>query len=259
MRRALESPNDPGSLLAAGQAHLSEFTLTMRKNRPSASCRIPETWDEFVSFHGPELRSNSQFELSFVATVLRNVRNIKPKDVAIQYKFVDCRGKSRYIDFVITVGVNPKIAIEVDGYDKRGFGEMNRDDFNDFTFRQNEISTRLGLHVLRFANGEFLNRPSDAIRQIEELVEKVWIELRPGVFARGIGKLAGGIGGALSSSVENAAIAFRSEREIQKLRLDQEFQKDIARAERRIAILKGEIVEKSVQEQIQDLINNARK
>jgi very-short-patch-repair endonuclease len=230
------------------------------RNIPKLSqAKVPESWEEFLVLYGPTLRANTKFEYEFVLNVLSKVGNIKPQDVEVQYKFVDRREKRRFIDFVISVGVKPKIAIEVDGYDKRGYGEMSRDDFNDFTFRQNEISTQLGFHVLRFANGEFLNHPSDAIRQIEESVEKVWQELRPGVFARGLGGLFGGIRAAVSSATENAAIAFHSEREIQSIRQDRRLQEAAERAARRIAAITGDVDESSIQEKVKELLRVAGK
>lgn len=57
----------------------------------------------------------------FAQTVLAQVQGLNLNTVTAQYHFQDLDGKNRYCDFVIQEG-SIRIAIEVDGYDKRNTG-----------------------------------------------------------------------------------------------------------------------------------------
>ncbi|MBU0753272.1 MAG: hypothetical protein KJ787_10740 [Gammaproteobacteria bacterium] len=161
--------------------------------------RKPETWGDFEEIYGYSLRANSEYEYLFFMNVLSKASSINPCDVIFQYPFTDSRGKQRFIDFVVVVGVNPKVAIEVDGYDKSGSGGfMSRSEWNDFTYRQNEIALK-GLTLLRFANGEFMANPLAAIDQIEGAI---------GLARRGLPKLslASGLAATASAISHHASL-----------------------------------------------------
>lgn len=98
------------------------------------------------------LLKDSRFEQRFVQDVLTRVPDLDFSAVAAQYQFTDDRGRPRRCDFVIREGTGVRIAIEVDGYDKRGTGTgMSRGDFLDWQRRQASLVAQ-GWRVIRFAN-----------------------------------------------------------------------------------------------------------
>jgi very-short-patch-repair endonuclease len=123
--------------------------------------------DDWLKIH--KANFGSSFEQMFVINVLTKVNDIDLNTVTTQYQFKDLDGKNRYCDFVIQEG-SIKIAIEIDGYDKRNTGQgMSHDDFVDWQRRQAAL-TAYGWHVLRFANRDVSNEPSRCIRYIELLL-----------------------------------------------------------------------------------------
>lgn len=156
------------------------------------------TWERFDALHGAMLRESSKFEYLFFKTVLCQVPNLRPEAVVPQFQIKDSRGRSRYIDFVVKFGPKPRLALEVDGYDKTGSGGfMSRAAWDDFNYRQNEVVLH-GMTLLRFSNMEFSHRPLDAIKQIENAVNALTIDITGNLLANGalgvfsfIGKQAG--------------------------------------------------------------------
>ncbi|ART83572.1 hypothetical protein CBP31_13805 [Oceanisphaera profunda] len=116
-----------------------------------------------------EANFGSPFEKIFAIKVLAKTNVIDLSAVSTQYHFKDLDGKNRYCDFVIQEG-SIKIAIEIDGYDKRNTGQgMSHDDFIDWQRRQAAL-TAYGWHVLRFANRDVDNEPERCKRYIELLL-----------------------------------------------------------------------------------------
>ena len=68
------------------------------------------------------LLADSRFEELFVRNVLTRVQELDFRALSAQYRFTDIGGRTRYCDFVLQEGEGVRIAIEVDGYDKRGTG-----------------------------------------------------------------------------------------------------------------------------------------
>ncbi|MEN1960069.1 hypothetical protein WCE41_07000 [Luteimonas sp. MJ246] len=105
----------------------------------------------WLACNGHHLK-DSLYEEMFVQNVLTRVRELDFRALSAQYRFMDDDGRTRYCDFVIQEGEGVRIAIEVDGYDKRGTGHgMSRSDFLDWQRRQASLVAQ-GWRVIRFAN-----------------------------------------------------------------------------------------------------------
>ncbi|WP_141440129.1 endonuclease domain-containing protein [Vreelandella titanicae] len=114
----------------------------------------------------------SQFEHLFFENVLSNIPGLDFACLQTQMPFLDDEGKQRYCDFAIQEGLEVRIAIEVDGYDKRGTGEgMTHAEFIDWQRRQ-AVLTSQGWHVLRFANSDVYNEPTRCCNNIHFLLAK---------------------------------------------------------------------------------------
>lgn len=108
--------------------------------------------------HNGHLLKDSPFEKLFVRNVLTGVQELDFRALSAQYRFTDDSGRTRYCDFVIQEGEGVRIAIEVDGYDKRGTGTgMSRSDFVDWQRRQASLVAQ-GWRVIRFANVDVRDR-----------------------------------------------------------------------------------------------------
>ena len=113
---------------------------------------------------------DSPFELMFVEKVLAFVEDLELSTVQAQYEFYDLDGQRRFCDFVLKEG-NIRIAIEIDGYDKRNTGQgMTHEDFIDWQRRQAALTAE-GWHVLRFANRDVRDNPERCRRYIELLLQ----------------------------------------------------------------------------------------
>lgn len=116
---------------------------------------------------------DSQFEHIFFDTVLIRIPGLDFSNLQAQMPFRDDDGKQRYCDFAIREGTEVRIAIEVDGYDKRGTGQgMSHDDFIDWQRRQAALTAQ-GWHVLRFANRDVCNEAGRCIRNVKSLLESL--------------------------------------------------------------------------------------
>lgn len=115
----------------------------------------------------------SDFELFFVENVLPAIRGLDYSCLFAQYPFLDSDGRQRYCDFAIIESDNVRVAIEVDGYDKRGTGTgMSHADFIDWQRRQASLAAQ-GWHVLRFANKDVRDHPSRCAEPINALLDKL--------------------------------------------------------------------------------------
>lgn len=113
---------------------------------------------------------DSQFEHIFFESVLMHVSGLSFAHLQTQMPFKDDDGKQRYCDFAISEGEGVRIAIEVDGYDKRGTGTgMSHDDFIDWQRRQAALTAQ-GWHVLRFANRDVCNEGLRCSKNIQSLL-----------------------------------------------------------------------------------------
>ena len=123
--------------------------------------------DSWMKVH--KTNFGSSFEQLFAVKVLAKVNELDLNTVSTQHQFKDLDGKNRYCDFAIQEG-SIKIAIEIDGYDKRNTGQgMSYDDFVDWQRRQAAL-TACGWYVLRFANRDVSNEPTRCKHYIELLL-----------------------------------------------------------------------------------------
>lgn len=115
----------------------------------------------------------SQFEHLFFENVLSNLPGLDFACLQTQMPFHDDEGKQRYCDFAIQEGSEVRIAIEIDGYDKRGTGEgMTHTEFIDWQRRQAALTAQ-GWHVLRFANRDVCNEPARCRNNIHSLLVRL--------------------------------------------------------------------------------------
>lgn len=116
---------------------------------------------------------DSEFEHIFFKNVLMSVSNLDFNHLKAQMPFLDDDGRQRYCDFAICEDENVRVAIEVDGYDKRGTGEgMSHDDFVAWQRRQAALTAQ-GWHVLRFANRDVKNEPQRCCDNINSMLARL--------------------------------------------------------------------------------------
>lgn len=101
------------------------------------------------------------------------VEGLQCDQVKAQHHFVDSDGKNRYCDFIIVESDVVRVAIEIDGYDKRGSGTgMSHEDFLDWQRRQASLASQ-GWHVLRFANVDVRDAPRRCAEHISQLLTRL--------------------------------------------------------------------------------------
>ena len=101
------------------------------------------TLEEFLRRHGQALNKNSPYERLFAEQVLGKLSGLDFASIQTQTPFVDSEGKDRRIDFTVQEGEHVRLALEVDGYDKRQRGSgMTRGEFRDWLQREQEIVRR---------------------------------------------------------------------------------------------------------------------
>jgi hypothetical protein len=116
---------------------------------------------------------DSEYEALFAKKVLPLVDGLKWETVTAQYPFVDSDGRNRYCDFTIIESQSVRVAIEIDGYDKRGTGSgMTHSEFLDWQRRQASLASR-GWHVLRFANRDVRDEPRMCAKHITNLLRRL--------------------------------------------------------------------------------------
>lgn len=113
-----------------------------------------------------------EFEILFAETVLPLVPELSFDAISVQYPFKDRDNKQRYCDFVIHENNAVRIAIEIDGYDKRGTGTgMSHAEFIDWQRRQAALTSQ-GWYVLRFANLDVRDDPARCAEHISLLLKR---------------------------------------------------------------------------------------
>ena len=119
------------------------------------------------------LLADSPYEVLFVTNVLSRLPELDVTALRAQLPFVDDGGRSRYCDFVIQEGTGVRIAIEVDGFDKRGTGQgMTKWEFVDWQRRQASL-VALGWRVIRFANTDVRDEPGRCAELLGLLLREV--------------------------------------------------------------------------------------
>ncbi|MCO8164976.1 DUF559 domain-containing protein [Pseudomonas sp. 21LCFQ010] len=119
-----------------------------------------------------EAAFGGQFEQLFAHSVLPLVPGIDFSTINVQFPFKDSNGKPRFCDFVIEEDGDVRIAIEVDGYDKRGTGSgMSHAEFVDWQRRQSSLTSQ-GWFVLRFANRDVRDQPGRCAEHIGLLLKR---------------------------------------------------------------------------------------
>lgn len=114
----------------------------------------------------------SPYEKLFVVKVLTPIHDLDLSTIQAQFSFKDADGKQRYCDFALMEGSDVRIAIEVDGYDKRGTGTgMTRQEFLDWQRRQAALTAQ-GWFVLRFANTDVRDEPHRCREHLELLLRR---------------------------------------------------------------------------------------
>lgn len=115
----------------------------------------------------------SEYEILFAERVLPLVEGLRCDQVTAQHHFVDSDGKNRYCDFIIVESDLVRVAIEIDGYDKRGTGTgMSYEDFLDWQRCQASLAAQ-GWHVLRFANRDVRDAPRRCAEHISQLLGRL--------------------------------------------------------------------------------------
>jgi very-short-patch-repair endonuclease len=127
-------------------------------------------FQEWLRCYRSEL--GGEYELLFAEQVLAKLEHIDFATITPQYAFRDLDGRQRYCDFALQEGQSVKIAIEADGYDKRGTGAgMSKADFVDWQRRQAALASQ-GWSVLRFANTDIRDYPERCLHHIELLLRR---------------------------------------------------------------------------------------
>jgi|GEM_PF-5364287 hypothetical protein len=131
------------------------------------------TWNEWITKYSPKIDQNEYgYERMFVEKVFKYTVYIRPDDVIPQYRFIDRRGRSRYIDFVIKLTDTDLLPIELDGAEK--FSKY--DILPDTLERQNELLNQFG-RLLRFSNNQLLHDPDTVKNDLENYVTKAREEI----------------------------------------------------------------------------------
>ena len=108
----------------------------------------------------------------FVEQVLCLVEDLDFSNVACQTTFTDGGGVKRRIDFTVSEGTDVRLALEVDGWDKRGRGSgMTPTEFEAWSSRELEMSSQ-GWVVLRFANSLVTRDARACARHIELVLSR---------------------------------------------------------------------------------------
>lgn len=126
--------------------------------------------NDWIATHKDQF--GSEYEVLFAEAVLPRVPELRFDAISVQYPFKDIDRNQRYCDFVIQEGDTVRIAIEIDGYDKRGTGMgMSHADFIDWQRRQAALTSQ-GWYVLRFANKDVRDEPQRCAEHISLLLRR---------------------------------------------------------------------------------------
>lgn len=114
----------------------------------------------------------SRYEKMFIENVVARLRDFSFSSLSTQVEFYDVDGGRRYCDFTITEGESVRIAIEIDGYDKRGVGSgMSHEEFVDWQRRHAALVCQ-GWDVVRFANRDVRDHPRRCALILASLLEQ---------------------------------------------------------------------------------------
>lgn len=131
------------------------------------------TWNDWIIKYSSKIDQNKYgYERMFVEKVFKYTVYIRPDDVIPQYRFIDRRGRSRYIDFVIKLTDTDLLPVELDGVEK--FSKY--DILPDTLERQNELLQQFG-RLLRFSNNQLLHDPDAVKNDLENYVTKAREEI----------------------------------------------------------------------------------
>lgn len=132
--------------------------------------------NDWVASHQSQF--GSEYETLFAQSVLPKVPELRLEAITVQYPFKDIDRNQRYCDFVIQESDTVRIAIEIDGYDKRGTGMgMSHADFIDWQRRQAALTSQ-GWYVLRFANKDVRDEPQRCAEHISLLLRRSRAQLQ---------------------------------------------------------------------------------
>lgn len=121
----------------------------------------PDLW---LTLNGGKL--GSPFEEVFLKNVLAKLEDLDLAHLKAQTPFTDIDGGQRYCDFTYEMPGKYKIAIEVDGFDKRGTGTgMSHDEFVDWQRRHAALVAN-GWDVVRFANRDVRDHPNRCLKYL---------------------------------------------------------------------------------------------
>lgn len=115
--------------------------------------------------------SSTSYALEFSKQVLQHVDGLEPSAVTPEFPITDSEFGVIHIDFAIILHGH-RIAIELDGYDKKGDGSgVSKAQYDAIHSRQRKLQLA-GWDVLTFTNSEFTRDPRLCRKQIEELLSR---------------------------------------------------------------------------------------
>lgn len=126
---------------------------------------------QWLARNAGKLDKRTPWELRFVEEVMAKVPGLDFTYVQAQTPFREPSGKNRRIDFTIRESEHVRVAIEVDGYDKRGDGPMDPEDFRDWSLKEQALAAA-GWRVFRVANSLITRKPKECVRNLELLLEQ---------------------------------------------------------------------------------------
>ena len=128
--------------------------------------------NEFLRQNRAVLEQDTRYEVLFVEKVLCLVRDLDFSNVSCQTQFTDGEGVKRRIDFTVSEGTEVRLALEVDGWDKRGRGSgMSPTEFEEWSRRELEMSSQKWV-VLRFANSLVIHDARACARHLELVLSR---------------------------------------------------------------------------------------
>lgn len=115
------------------------------------------TWQTWLKTNASKFET--PWEEHFAKYVLAKVPGLDPSSVFVQRPVATAEGHGYRVDIAIELA-SVRIAIEIDGYDKRGIGTgESREDFRQRNERET-ILLRNGWRVLRFSNHQVRTQAS---------------------------------------------------------------------------------------------------
>ncbi|MBW3646826.1 MAG: endonuclease domain-containing protein [Actinobacteria bacterium] len=119
----------------------------------------PDPWALWLDANRDRIERGSPYQWAFARDVLARV-GLDSRCVWAEFS-VEHDGETRRVDFAIIRAGLPRLAVEIDGFDKTGTGSgWTTAEFEDFLQRQNFL-IRLGWQVIRFPNVAVRDRPDE--------------------------------------------------------------------------------------------------